>query len=364
MGHIIYNNSNNNTQNRELKEIHIKTNKPYKVYTGYKLDVGSFIRDIHRLCNVVIVTDSNVGKLYVEGVGKSLCNAGFKNIVFSFPAGEHSKNIHTYGELLGFLAENNITRTDIILALGGGVVGDLAGFAAATYQRGMDFVQMPTSLLAAVDASVGGKTAIDLPQGKNLAGAFHQPILVLCDKDCFSTLPKEEIVQGIAEVIKHGLIGDKAMFYRTMQSNKIESFVENNIKIKADFVVGDERDKGKRQILNFGHTVGHALEILSDFKLSHGEAVALGMLWEIRSANSCGYSEIDEEALLQSLKANNLPTNYCGDTEAVVEAALRDKKRTGEAVTVVIIEEIGRAKLKTLNIDDFIEYIRAGASCV
>ena len=238
-----------------------------------------------------LVSDSNVAPLYARTVLDSLAAAGFEAKLFTIPAGESSKCAARLEELWeGFMAFG-LTRSDAVIALGGGVVGDLTGFAAATTLRGVAFIQIPTTLLSACDASVGGKTAVDLPEGKNLAGAFHQPRLVICDTDAFDTLPSAVFTEGMAEVIKHALIADGA-FFRFLAEEDIRtntaSIVARNMEIKAAVVADDEREHGRRKILNFGHTLGHAIEKLSGYSVSHGEAVAAGMVLAARGAEHLG----------------------------------------------------------------------------
>ena len=255
--------------------IDVKTSKAYQVHIGSGLlsQLGQRLRDVCQAQKAVIVSDTNVFPLYGEIAFKSLENAGFQVLSFVFPAGEESKNAATYLQLLNFLAESQVTRSDCLVALGGGVVGDLTGFAAATYLRGIAYVQVPTTLLAAVDSSVGGKTAIDLPAGKNLVGAFCQPKMVLCDPDTLKTLPEDIFRDGCAEVIKYGVLYDPKLFEELTErglSFPRETVIARCVELKRNVVMEDEFDTGSRMKLNFGHTIGHGVEAKSNFAVSHG----------------------------------------------------------------------------------------------
>ena len=248
-----------------METLTVNASTPYPVHIGPGLleKAGELIAGVTSSRTCAVITDTTVEKLYAAPVCRSLQEAGFQVCLHAFPAGEQSKNINTYGGMLEFLAENKLTRSDFVVALGGGVTGDMAGFAAATYQRGVDYIQMPTTFLAASDSSVGGKTAIDLAAGKNLAGAFHQPKMVICDTDTFRTLPPDAFADGMAETLKHGLIAD-GDFYRFLMTGdvraRMDQVVRRNVEIKAAVVGEDEKEHGKRKLLNFGHTLGHAME--------------------------------------------------------------------------------------------------------
>ncbi len=259
-----------------------------------------------------IVSDDTVYALYGERTVKALEKTGYRVHSFTFPAGEGSKNLSTYADVLHFLGEHRFSRSDVVVALGGGVVGDLAGFAAATYQRGMGFAQIPTTLLAAVDSSVGGKTAVDLPTGKNQAGSFYQPCIVICDPNTLETLPEEQYRCGCAEIIKYAMLGNAAFFeelYKTPVREQYEHVIEVCVQMKRDIVGADEYDLGRRRTLNLGHTFGHAVEQCSDFSLLHGEAVAIGMTTVTRAAvkrGICGEETLAR--LLDILHRYGLPT--------------------------------------------------------
>ena len=273
--------------------VEVNASKQYRVEIGSGLlpGLGPKAAALGKAKKVCIVSDSNVWPLYGAAADASLHAAGLETCAFVFPAGEASKNGETFLELLNFLAENRLTRSDLLVALGGGVVGDLTGFAAACYQRGIRFIQVPTTLLAAVDSSVGGKTAIDLAAGKNLAGAFWQPSLVLCDTDCLDTLPEEIFREGCAEIIKTAILFDESLFMELVRTGlrfDREKVIAACVRHKRDIVAADEFDRGQRNLLILGHTFGHAVELLSDFTLSHGRAVAIGTAIAARAAAHLG----------------------------------------------------------------------------
>lgn len=348
------------------RTVHIGTQKSYDVFIGPGLlqDCGGIIRPAVGLCRAAVVTDSVVEKLYLPAVEKSLRQAGFAVSVFSFPAGEQSKNMAVLSELLEFLAKNRLTRTDCVVALGGGVVGDLAGFAAGCFLRGVRFVQLPTTLLSAVDSSVGGKTAIDLAAGKNLAGLFLQPSAVICDTDCLNTLSDSEFACGAAEAIKAGILDGEALFslFETGKAREnIAEIIARCVAFKGRIVEEDELENGLRKTLNLGHTVGHAIEKCSGYSIPHGRAVAIGIAVITRSAvslGSCGGETA--RRILSVLEANGLPTKTDFSAQALADAALNDKKRAGEAITLVIPRGIGDCALETVPVGRLLPIIQAG----
>ena len=314
-------------------------------------------------CKAAILTDSNVAPLYADRLESSLSKSGYTPLRFTIKAGEESKSAESYLSFLNFLAENQLTRTDCIFALGGGVVGDLAGFAAATYLRGIRFIQIPTTLLAMVDSSVGGKTAIDIPAGKNLVGAFYQPSLVLCDPKTLDTLDKDIFADGCAEVIKYGIINDKKLFERLKFPIKpqIEDIIEACVTDKRDIVNADERDLGVRQLLNLGHTAAHSIETLSHFKISHGSAVAIGTAIISRAATKLGYCpESDTEQIIAMLGSYNLPTECPYAANELTEVALRDKKRNGDTINLIVPFGIGNSQIHRIAITDLESFFAAG----
>lgn len=341
----------------------VKASRDYDIVIGRELlkDAGAYLRKVCPCETVMLVCGDIVADLYAATVQSSLEAAGYRVCRFVYPHGEQSKTGQTYFALLNALAEHGVTRSDCIVALGGGVTGDLAGFAAATYQRGIAYVQLPTTLLAAVDSSVGGKTAIDLPAGKNLAGAFYQPHLVLCDYDTLNTLPDEVFTDGCAEVIKYGVIWDGELF-ETLKNPirpQLARVIARCVGIKRDVVQRDERDIGLRGILNFGHTIGHAIEKCSDFGVSHGRAVAVGMALITKAAYLAGICPkhcVDE--VYGILRQYGLPTETKFAPEALLNAMHSDKKRAGGSITLVLPEAIGKCRLEKLTLTELEELLR------
>ena len=321
--------------------------------TGLLEQCGARIRAVTRAERLAVVTDSNVGPLYLKMM-ESLLRAGFTAFSVTFPAGEASKNIRTLNNLYEGFADGGLTRGDGVVALGGGVTGDMAGFAAATMFRGVDFIQIPTTLLAQVDSSVGGKTAIDLPQGKNLVGAFYQPKLVLADTGCFATLPNRVLCDGMAEVIKYGMIVDAPFFDFLERLDGIqaaaahwEEIVYTCCDIKRAVVAEDERDTGRRGILNFGHTLGHAYEKAYHYETyTHGEAVAAGMVKMLELERRKGRPVAALQARLERvLKAFQLPIEIPCTMEDYRAAVGLDKKAQGRCIGVIEVVQPGQAEI-------------------
>ena len=324
--------------------------------------IGPAVRDVVKGESLMVVTDENVAPLYLNRCIQSLRQEGFDVYSFVIPPGEESKSGEMYLKLVNELASIPLTRADALVALGGGVVGDLTGFAAATYLRGIKVIQVPTTLLAAVDSSVGGKTAINLPAGKNLAGAFHQPALIWCDPSLLDTLPAEIYQDGMAEVIKYGVIADAALFHLLKDKDFAQSHAEDIIQrcvfIKKKFVEADEHDTGVRQLLNFGHTIGHAIEIASDFSISHGLAVAKGMAYMAEIAakkNWCNYETKEHIIALLHQYEFDLTVNF--EKEVLCDIMKKDKKRKGNVLDVVVPESIGTCVLKRIDIDELYELL-------
>ena len=340
-----------------MTTVHVNASTSYDVLIGRGLltSVGGMILPLIKGKKLALVTDSTVDGIYADTVADSLTDAGFEVSKFVFPAGEGSKCMSTYAALLNFLAEHRLSRKDAIVALGGGVTGDLAGFAAATYLRGIDFVQIPTTLLAAVDSSVGGKTAVNLKAGKNLMGAFYQPSLVLCDTDTLSTLPEEEFANGMAEIIKYGVIFDKDLFDKVsggVVKSDMEDIIARCVELKRDVVAKDEFDRGERQLLNFGHTMAHSIEKCSNFEIPHGSAVAIGMVIASRAAFALGWSKEDcTDAIINANKNNNLPFECEYTPKDLADAALSDKKREGGTINFVMPEVMGKCVLKKIPVE-------------
>ncbi len=348
-----------------MKKIHINASKEYDVIIskGILESCGEFIGEVVPKCRAAIISDDVVFPLYGDTVQKSLEKSGFDVVSYVFENGEKSKSIKTYAEILEFLAENHLTRTDIIVALGGGVCGDMAGFSAATYLRGIKFVQIPTTLLAAVDSSVGGKTGVNLLAGKNLVGAFCQPAMVICDPDTLKTLPEDTFSDGVSEAIKCGMIRDNELFEKMSGnfSQNIEDIIAACITIKSQVVASDEFDRGERQLLNFGHTIGHAIEKCSNFSITHGHAVAIGMVIITKAAEKLGLCEKGIcTALENTLTKCGLPTTCDFSAEKLYSVTLSDKKRAGDSVTLVIPEKIGNCVLRKVKTDELLEYIKKG----
>jgi len=325
-----------------------------------KLDLGKF----PKAKTVALVTDSNVDSLYGDEAVFQLEATGLRIERIVFPAGEKSKTLETYAELVRGLAALELTRTDCVVALGGGVVGDLAGFAAATYLRGISVVQVPTTLLAMVDSSIGGKTGVDIPEGKNLVGAFHLPVQVVRDTGFLTTLPAREMKNGLAEMIKTAVLFDRELFDALKglvslappeRLVRLEPLVAKCAAWKERVVAEDFREGGKRKLLNLGHTFGHAIESASGFRLGHGEAVAVGMRIVGRDVpeigeilDRYGYPHIEE------IVAHPLHV-----TEEKVRAYLtRDKKRAGDSITLVVPREIGRCELVETPLSEVMNWLR------
>lgn len=343
----------------------MKASKHYNILigSGLFLNAGQYILPVIKGNAAVIVTDDIVDKLYGDKLVSSLTASGLRTEKFVIKSGEASKNAASYLNLLNFLAERRMTRADAVIALGGGVVGDLAGFAASTYMRGIGFVQMPTTLLAAVDSSVGGKTAIDLASGKNLAGSFYQPDLVLCDWQLLDTLGNEVFTDGVAEVIKYAVIADRELFNMLKKPvrQNLEEIITRCVTIKRDIVTADEFECGPRKLLNFGHTAGHAVEHLSGYDISHGKAVAVGMAVMARACATRGIcSSESTREIVELIKANGLPVKTDRTAGELAHAALSDKKRSGGTITLAVVERIGKCTLKDLPVEELERFIAPG----
>ena len=348
-----------------MKTVKVSASREYEVIvsSGILACAGEYIeKALGGRPRLAVITDDIVDSLHGEALERALC--GFEFVKFVFKNGEASKNINTYGEILEFLSENGITRTDAIVAFGGGVTGDMAGFAASTFLRGIRFVQIPTTLLAMVDSSVGGKTAIDLRGGKNLCGTFWQPSLVLCDPLLLDTLPDDIFADGMAEVIKYGVIRSGELFEKLLSENvreDSEDVIAACVSIKRDIVNEDERDTGVRALLNFGHTGAHGIEKLSDYKISHGRAVGMGMMIAAKGAERLGIcsSEVAEQ-IEKALEKYSLTPNCPYGAEGLAACALSDKKRAGGSITLVLPEKVGSAVLYKINVESLCEFFAGG----
>lgn len=344
-----------------MESVRIRTEPAYDALVGSGLLAEAGARTAAAVSgrSVFIAADEHVAPLYLEQVRESYEAAGFRTECFVFPAGEDAKCLETVERMLEAADRAELTRGDLFAALGGGVTGDLTGLAAALYQRGTDFVQIPTTLLAMVDASVGGKTAVNLKSGKNLCGAFHQPRLVLCDPETLKTLDRAVYAEGMAEVIKHGALSGGGLLDRIQKGESAESLIADNIRFKSEIVALDEREKGPRQLLNFGHTFGHALEKLNNYAIYHGEGVSTGMLIAAWTAEAQGLCQKGVYAELRALlAAQGLPVTTSFTAKQVAEAAMNDKKRRGNRVTLVLPEARGRCRLvpvETAQLGEMIE---------
>ena len=348
-----------------MKTVRVNASKEYDVMIGGGLlpRAGGIVKDTCGGEAAVIVTDDNVDLLYGETLARSLAAAGYRTARFVFPNGERSKNMETYVSLLNFLTENKLARTDAVVALGGGVAGDLAGFAAATYLRGVKFAQIPTTLLAMADSSVGGKTAVNLPAGKNQAGAFYQPDVVICDPETLRTLPEIFFTDGCAEMIKHGIILNAELFELLKEPfwPNADEIIARNVSIKSDIVAADEKESGVRRILNFGHTVGHGVEKLNGYAVTHGRAVAIGMAVVSRGAARIGLCGEDcSNEIIDVLTRFGLPHATDIPAKLLAEAALADKKRSGRRIALALPERIGKCVIKDFDTDELEGFIKLG----
>ena len=349
-----------------MTQITVNASQSYNIFIEHDIlaKCGEILSSILNTKTLAIITDDIVNSLYADTVVTSLTNHGFKVCKFVFPNGENSKNISVLNEIYDFLCKNNITRTDCLIALGGGVVSDITGFAAATFLRGLDYVQIPTTLLSQIDSSVGGKTAVNLSCGKNLVGAFKQPECVICDPKTLITLSKELLSDGMAEAIKYGMIRNEKLFElfegHTIDNimDCIDKVVYRCISIKKDVVEADEFDKGERMILNFGHTLGHAIEKFYDYKISHGNAVAIGMCLITECAYKAGICDVEMlNRLISCIKAYNLPYKLDANINALVDLCSNDKKRQSDKISFIVCSKIGHSIIKKTSVDDFRSFI-------
>ena len=348
-----------------MRTLHTAASRPYDIVIGPGLlkEAEERSRRINRGVRVLLVSDSNVAPLYADTVAESYAAAGYRVTRFVFPAGEESKRLSTIAALYEQLAADGLTRADLIAALGGGVTGDMAGFAAATWLRGIDFVGLPTSLLAQVDSSVGGKTGVDIPQGKNLVGAFWPPRLVLADTGALSTLPSDILSDGMAEVVKAACIKDAPFFHWLLQQDALSDenlpeTVYRAVDIKRRVVEADEREAGERRLLNFGHTLGHALEAQSHFRLSHGRAVAAGMMLVTRAAERKGLTAPGTaEDIAALLRRYGLPDGDGTPPEEYLPYAALDKKRAGDSLSLVLLHRIGDGYIHPIPADSLPAFV-------
>lgn len=348
-----------------MRTVYVDASTPYEVYIGGGIleKTGEIVADVIKPCRAMIVSDDVVFPLYGDTVKTSLESAGFECDSFVFENGEERKRLSTVEAIIEKMAEEHYTRTDIIVALGGGVTGDMAGFAASVFLRGISYVQIPTTLLAAVDSSVGGKTAVDLSKGKNLCGAFWQPKAVICDTDTLKTLKEINVQDGLSEMLKYGVICDKELFYKVKdyKNNDMEALIARCVEIKRDIVAEDEYDRGTRMLLNLGHTIGHAVEAASNFEITHGHGVAIGMAMIARAAEEiCLADEGMAKEICDALVTLGLPTSTDYDSELLASLTLSDKKSSGNTIKLVIPMGIGNTEVQEYFRTEVFGFIEAG----
>lgn len=350
-----------------MKSITVKAqNETYDVVIdrGLLSRVGFLLSERFESRHALLVCDDVTARLYSGTVTASLKAAGFDIATFIFPHGEANKRWNMVGEMLEKAASANLTRSDFFIALGGGVCGDMTGFAAAVYFRGVPFVQIPTTLLAAVDASVGGKTGVDLGTGKNLAGAFHQPACVLFDPDVIATLPVACVDEGKAEIIKHAVLAGGRLYEIALGGallDDIDEVVALNVEIKRSYVQADPYDTGCRQLLNFGHTIGHAIEKCSGYTIPHGQAVAMGMVAETKSFIKF-YNEKSEilEIIKSILEKNSIKFDIPYTAQELTQAAIHDKKMASGNLNIIAPLGIGNCQIRSIPASHLKEYIEGG----
>lgn len=337
-----------------------------EIASGLWKQMGQTIRQLSAADKAAVITDTTVDKLYGPELEEQLKAAGFITRRIIFPAGENHKTISTLSAVYSKMADFGLTRKDLVVTLGGGVVGDLGGFAAATFLRGIDFIQVPTTLLAQIDSSVGGKVAVDLPEGKNLVGNFYQPKGVLIDPELLKSLPARYLHDGLAEVIKCGAFGDATMFGHLETYKNTDEVLQNVnyiiatcCRLKAKVVAEDERDVGARMVLNFGHTIGHAVEKYFNYeKYTHGEAVAIGMVRMTKQTEALGLTVKGTAQRLEKLLQHYaLPTDVEIPTQSIIAVVAMDKKKRGNSLTIVTIPAIGKSKLIKIPFGDLVKYV-------
>jgi len=335
-----------------LGRFHLRAMGEYDVLVQPVAQIGNLLNE-RGLQNPIVVTDENVGKFHAENAMISLREAGFAPRVITIPAGEDYKNLETIQTLWHGFLENGLDRKSTVIALGGGVIGDMTGFAASTYMRGISWVGLPTTLLSMVDASLGGKTGFDLPEGKNLIGSFYPPKLVLADPQVLKTLPERELISGMAEVVKHGIISDPELFNLCARglecvTDDLEQIVKRAMSVKIKVIEDDPYERSFRAALNLGHTVGHAVELVSRFQLRHGEAIAIGMVAEAQLAEQLtvagkGLSDTIRDVLLKVGLPVQIPEEY--PREEIIRAMRVDKKKNAKAIRFALPAAIGKVEL-------------------
>ncbi len=344
-----------------MKNINVKIKEdsfsyPIIIDHNLTIKIPQLIKNKYQGNKIFVVTDNNVNDIYGEKIKKILKENGFKVTFYVLPAGEKAKSFKYLKKGYDLLVENNFHRDHLIMALGGGVVGDLAGFLAATFMRGIDLIQVPTTLLAQVDSSVGGKTAINHQQGKNLIGSFYQPEMVIINIDFLKTLPLRELKTGLAEVIKHGIIADREYFDFLLENKDLvynlkpdimARVISRSCEIKGEIVSRDQKEKGERVLLNYGHNIAHALEAITDYgHFTHGEAVAIGIRGETRLSWKNNFIEKEQLEIVENILdlydlKSSLPANI--NTENLYQAMWHDKKVKKSTINWVLLKDIGRA---------------------
>ena len=349
-----------------MQKVHVNASRSYDILIGSGLldKAGEYISAAITSRHVCVVTDDTVDALYSARMMSTLAKNGFSAVKFVFPHGEASKCHKTLIQLYDFLADNGFTRSDALIALGGGVTGDLTGFAAASYMRGIGFVQVPTTVLAQTDSSVGGKTAVDIAGGKNLVGAFYQPQLVLCDTDTLDTLTPEFFADGMAEVVKYGMIKSRELFDILSEKDirgNLEDIITRCVSIKAQVVENDEREKGERMLLNFGHTLGHAIEKYYNYTgMSHGYAVSIGMSVFTHIAERRGMCDPGVADKLDGLlKKCGLPLTTDAPMDVLYKNSLGDKKRLSSGMNIIICSDIGTSSVCSMSIDEYEKFLKS-----
>lgn len=332
-----------------------KSSSSYEIRIGYKIidRMALIIAKNYKAGRYVMITDNSVGSIYAKQMMESLKDVGLNINLIEFPAGESSKNINTVLDIVGKLLELGADRSTMLIALGGGVVGDMVGFIASIYMRGIPYIQIPTTLIGQVDSSIGGKTAIDLPYGKNLLGTFYQPCAVFADLIFMETLPQKEFNNGLAEIIKYGIIDDEKMFrlleenmdaVKSRDSDLLLKLVENCCRVKKSIVEIDEKEQGLRRLLNFGHTLGHAIEAVSKYTISHGEGVALGMIAAARISEKMHYLDPAQlKRIVEIIFRAGLPGKIPHDFSAagIISRLAMDKKKKDDIIHFVLLKKIG-----------------------
>lgn len=342
-------------------EILVKENS-YKIDIDYKSDdkLKDFLRGRSE-SKFLIITDENVFSLYEDRI-KSIMK-GLEYFIFKITPGEESKSIENFVEINKFLVENNFNRGDAIIAFGGGVVGDLGGYVAASYLRGIDFLAVPTTLLSMIDSSVGGKNGINFMNLKNQIGSFYFPKYVHIDYSFLETLDERNINNGLAEIFKYSVLKDRELFdyLKTADDLDYEKIIYKSLNIKLDFVRDDERDKGKRQKLNLGHTIGHGIESLSNYQLNHGESIGIGTIYMARAAYKLGLADDDfYKDLIEAFENHNLPISYDFDTDEILEVLKHDKKIKNNRINIIVPTKIGEVMSKKIDFNELREIIELG----